>query len=115
MAPTLRVDVANVRAGADTIDGAQSDVRKIPAPACDAAVAGLPGFATANVLGGASEAIRKLLLVTADRYGEVAGLIRGAAGAYEQAENIGPGGPSLTERVGQQLSPSPGGLSPTLL
>jgi hypothetical protein len=115
VAPTLKVDVPNVRAGADTIDGAQADVRKIPAPACDAAVAGLPGFATANVLDSASEAIRESLLVTVVRYGQVAGSIRSAAVAYERADNVGSGGPSLTERVGQQLSPFTGGLNPTLL
>jgi hypothetical protein len=96
VAPTLKVDVPNVRAGADTIDGAQADVRKIPAPACDAAVAGLGGFATANVLDSASKAIHEALQAAVVRYGQVARSIRGAAGAYEQADNIGSGGPWTT-------------------
>jgi hypothetical protein len=52
-------------------------------------VAGLPGFATANVLDSALKAIHEALEATVVRYGQVAGSIRGAAGAYEQADNTG--------------------------
>ena len=44
VAPTLQVDVPNVRAGADTIDAAKADVAAILVPACGQAVIPLPGL-----------------------------------------------------------------------
>lgn len=92
--PSLNIDVTQVQAGAAKVDDAKADVAQIPVPASDTAVAGLPGFATADVLGGASQAVRDSLQVAVGRYGQVAGLIRGAAGAYEQADDTSSGDPS---------------------
>ncbi|MHA7651176.1 hypothetical protein ACX9NE_20385 [Mycobacterium sp. ML4] len=96
MAPTLKVDLPNVRAGANKIDDAKVDVGQISVPAPGAAAVGLSGFATAGALFAASDAIAKSLKVVAGRYEEMAQVIRHAADAHERADNATAASPSLS-------------------
>lgn len=102
MAPTLEVNPPNVRAGAGKIAVAASEVGKITVPAPGAAAAGLSGFATGGALFGAYGAVLDSLKVMGGRFQEMADVIRGAADAYEHADNP-TANPSLSDRVGRQL------------
>lgn len=98
----MKVDPANVRRGADKVDGAGAEVEKIRVPDCVAACAGLTGFATAGVLVGAAEASQTSVRVLSGRFDEMGQLLRRSADSYEHQDNTTRA--SLTQLVGAGLT-----------
>lgn len=98
----MRVDPANVRAGAAKVDGARGDVMKIPVPAFGSAKAGLAGFATADVLSAASDAQLTSLTVVAGRFDEMQQLLRQSADKYEHQDQAS--AVPLTQVVGTGMT-----------
>jgi len=83
----VKVDPANVRQGADKVDGAQADVSKLKAPDARGAASGLKGFATAAALPQASDAVKTSMTVVAGRYDQLGALLRRSADSYEHQDN----------------------------
>lgn len=98
----MKVDPANVRGGADKVDGAQAEVSKLKAPDAGGAASGLKGFATAGVLPEASDAVKTSVTVVAGRYDQVGGLLRRSADSYEHQDNKN--AVPLTQMVGNEMA-----------
>ncbi|OTR15109.1 hypothetical protein E3G66_003683 [Mycobacteroides abscessus] len=98
----MKVDPANVRAGAGKVDGAHADVSKLKAPDSGGAASGLKDFATAGALPAASDAVKTSLTVVAGRYEQMGALLRRSADSYEHQDSKT--AVSLTQRVGDGLT-----------
>lgn len=98
----MKVDPANVRAGAGKVDAAHADVEKITVPDCVGACAGLTGFATAGVLAEAADASQASVRVLGGRFDEMHQLLRRCADSYEHQD--GKTGVSLTQLVGTGMT-----------
>lgn len=98
----MKVDPANVRSGADKVNGAHSDVSKISVPDPGSATSGLKGFATAGVLSAAHDGVKASLGVVAGRYDEMGQLLRRNADSYEHQDSKT--AVSLTQMVGTGLT-----------
>ena len=73
----MKVDPANVRAGAGKVGGAGADVSKVKVPDSSGAASGLKGFATAGALPGASDTVKTSLGVVAGRYCRASDFVAG--------------------------------------
>lgn len=104
MGDRLEVTPANVRAGAGKIDAENSAVTGLPVPQVAGAAADLPGFATAEALAGADDAVKTSLNIVGDRYVRMAELCRRAVKDFSLVDLLLPGQDDwLSERIGEQL------------
>lgn len=103
----LEVTPTNLRSGAESIDAEKSSVAGLAVPDATAAMAGLPGFATAAVLPAAHDAVVSALKIASGRFELFAALLRQTATTFELADLVTPGllaAPWMSQHVGEGLT-----------
>ncbi|WP_459972661.1 hypothetical protein [Mycobacterium sp. MUNTM1] len=86
---------ANVLAGAERIGAENGVLTGISVPGATAAMAGLPGFATAATLADAHDRVQASLKAVGGRYENMAQICRGCTKRFQLADLIMPGQMSL--------------------